>query len=127
MAARGLRHVRKPHGHDQPRVRAVRDARPGDRAARAAGAAPQRLDYTAPQGPLGEPAAARTPAGAAAPAGGAAPGPAGGHGRGPATAEAEQPAAQNAPVVRTEWEKTPRNAPCPCGSGKKYKQCHGAN
>lgn len=20
--------------------------------------------------------------------------------------------------------KTPRNAPCPCGSGKKYKQCH---
>nr|WP_232536434.1 SEC-C metal-binding domain-containing protein [Lacipirellula parvula] len=24
-------------------------------------------------------------------------------------------------------EKTPRNAPCPCGSGKKYKNCHGAN
>ena len=23
------------------------------------------------------------------------------------------------------WRKTPRNAPCPCGSGKKYKQCHG--
>lgn len=22
-------------------------------------------------------------------------------------------------------EKIPRNAPCPCGSGKKYKQCHG--
>ena len=21
---------------------------------------------------------------------------------------------------------TPRNAPCPCGSGKKYKRCHGA-
>ncbi|MDL2315420.1 SEC-C domain-containing protein [Bacteroidales bacterium OttesenSCG-928-C19] len=20
-----------------------------------------------------------------------------------------------------------RNDPCPCGSGKKYKQCHGAN
>ncbi|HEV8420963.1 MAG TPA: SEC-C metal-binding domain-containing protein [Actinomycetota bacterium] len=19
----------------------------------------------------------------------------------------------------------PRNAPCPCGSGKKYKKCHG--
>jgi preprotein translocase subunit SecA len=30
------------------------------------------------------------------------------------------------PVVRSEWEKTPRNAPCPCGSGKKYKLCHGA-
>jgi preprotein translocase subunit SecA len=22
-------------------------------------------------------------------------------------------------------DKTPRNAPCPCGSGKKYKKCHG--
>jgi len=21
--------------------------------------------------------------------------------------------------------RTPRNAPCPCGSGKKYKHCHG--
>jgi preprotein translocase subunit SecA len=29
------------------------------------------------------------------------------------------------PVVKDEWEKTPRNAPCPCGSGKKFKQCHG--
>ncbi|MEL7454308.1 MAG: SEC-C metal-binding domain-containing protein, partial [Pseudomonadota bacterium] len=24
------------------------------------------------------------------------------------------------------WDRTPRNAPCPCGSGKKYKKCHGA-
>jgi len=24
------------------------------------------------------------------------------------------------------WGNTPRNAPCPCGSGKKYKHCHGA-
>ncbi|MFM8778058.1 MAG: preprotein translocase subunit SecA, partial [Acidimicrobiaceae bacterium] len=24
-----------------------------------------------------------------------------------------------------DWSKTPRNAPCPCGSGKKYKMCHG--
>jgi preprotein translocase subunit SecA len=23
------------------------------------------------------------------------------------------------------WGKVPRNAPCPCGSGKKYKHCHG--
>jgi preprotein translocase subunit SecA len=23
------------------------------------------------------------------------------------------------------WEKTSRNAPCPCGSGKKFKKCHG--
>jgi preprotein translocase subunit SecA len=25
----------------------------------------------------------------------------------------------------TSWGATPRNAPCPCGSGKKYKHCHG--
>jgi preprotein translocase subunit SecA len=25
----------------------------------------------------------------------------------------------------TTWGATPRNAPCPCGSGKKYKHCHG--
>ena len=24
-----------------------------------------------------------------------------------------------------DWSSTPRNAPCPCGSGKKYKLCHG--
>lgn len=23
------------------------------------------------------------------------------------------------------WTKIPRNASCPCGSGKKYKHCHG--
>jgi len=27
----------------------------------------------------------------------------------------------------TGWEKTGRNEPCPCGSGKKFKKCHGAN
>jgi len=31
----------------------------------------------------------------------------------------------NVPVVKSEWDKTPRNAPCPCGSGKKFKMCHG--
>jgi preprotein translocase subunit SecA len=25
------------------------------------------------------------------------------------------------------WEQTPRNDACPCGSGKKFKKCHGAN
>jgi preprotein translocase subunit SecA len=25
----------------------------------------------------------------------------------------------------TTWSRTPRNAACPCGSGKKYKHCHG--
>ena len=31
---------------------------------------------------------------------------------------------QHTPFVRTE-RKVGRNEPCPCGSGKKYKQCHG--
>ena len=26
----------------------------------------------------------------------------------------------------TSWGKIARNAPCPCGSGRKYKHCHGA-
>jgi preprotein translocase subunit SecA len=29
------------------------------------------------------------------------------------------------PVQQARSEKIPRNAPCPCGSGKKYKLCHG--
>jgi preprotein translocase subunit SecA len=28
---------------------------------------------------------------------------------------------------RVRGEKVGRNDPCPCGSGKKYKKCHGAN
>ena len=31
----------------------------------------------------------------------------------------------NTPVVKSEWDKTGRNEPCPCGSGKKFKVCHG--
>jgi len=30
-----------------------------------------------------------------------------------------------APAAASPWAKTPRNAPCPCGSGKKFKHCHG--
>ena len=30
------------------------------------------------------------------------------------------------PLVKSELEKVGRNDPCPCGSGKKYKHCHGA-
>jgi preprotein translocase subunit SecA len=33
------------------------------------------------------------------------------------------------PIVESEipesWKKTGRNQPCPCGSGKKWKYCHG--
>jgi len=41
-------------------------------------------------------------------------------------AEGAAPAKQGTVVnSANDWSKTPRNAPCPCGSGKKYKQCHG--
>ncbi|MFN0044320.1 MAG: preprotein translocase subunit SecA [Alphaproteobacteria bacterium] len=30
------------------------------------------------------------------------------------------------PKDPTSWGKVPRNAACPCGSGKKYKHCHGS-
>jgi preprotein translocase subunit SecA len=36
-----------------------------------------------------------------------------------------RPVALN-PNDPSTWGKVPRNAPCPCGSGKKFKQCHGA-
>ncbi|HEX2578124.1 MAG TPA: SEC-C metal-binding domain-containing protein, partial [Aquihabitans sp.] len=52
-----------------------------------------------------------------------------GGGDGPAAEAATATAVEdvvNTPVVKSDWDKTPRNAPCPCGSGKKFKQCHGA-
>ena len=39
--------------------------------------------------------------------------------------EAQSAEATQQPVVR-DAPKVGRNDPCPCGSGKKYKQCHGA-
>ena len=41
-------------------------------------------------------------------------------------ASAAQSEQKSMPIVNDEWSKTPRNAPCPCGSGKKFKVCHGA-
>ena len=52
-----------------------------------------------------------------------------------ADASAERPnapAASRAAAPRLDpqnpetWGRVPRNAPCPCGSGKKFKHCHGA-
>ncbi len=34
-------------------------------------------------------------------------------------------AAEVDPLDPSTWGKVGRNSPCPCGSGKKYKQCHG--
>ena len=47
--------------------------------------------------------------------------------------ELEPPPAHNMAAARdafdaadpATWSGTPRNAPCPCGSGRKYKHCHG--
>jgi preprotein translocase subunit SecA len=48
----------------------------------------------------------------------------------PAEVEAEEPTAApasqtGAPADGAVLPKVSRNDPCPCGSGKKYKQCHG--
>jgi preprotein translocase subunit SecA len=46
--------------------------------------------------------------------------------------EMEQPGAHWADVPAVDpnnpatWGRTSRNAPCPCGSGRKFKHCHGA-
>lgn len=39
---------------------------------------------------------------------------------------AAPPVVKQQTVVKDSFEKTPRNAPCPCGSGSKFKNCHGA-
>jgi preprotein translocase subunit SecA len=41
-----------------------------------------------------------------------------------ALAQTDTPKEEHQPFVRS-GEKIGRNDPCPCGSGKKYKQCHG--
>jgi preprotein translocase subunit SecA len=37
-----------------------------------------------------------------------------------------QATADVSPEDPSTWGRVQRNAPCPCGSGKKYKHCHGA-
>ena len=39
----------------------------------------------------------------------------------------QQPQKTNQPIRNKPGEKIGRNSPCPCGSGKKYKQCCGRN
>ncbi len=53
----------------------------------------------------------------------------GGNGRGGARlARSPKPASASKPnpADPSSWGKVQRNALCPCGSGKKYKHCHGA-
>ena len=37
----------------------------------------------------------------------------------------EEPVAPQPKADPSTWGKVPRNAPCPCGSGRKFKHCHG--
>ncbi|MFA5775270.1 MAG: preprotein translocase subunit SecA, partial [Ilumatobacteraceae bacterium] len=48
-----------------------------------------------------------------------------GLGEGDAPTPAPTPAQKTIVKSDDDWSKIPRNAPCPCGSGKKYKMCHG--
>jgi preprotein translocase subunit SecA len=38
-----------------------------------------------------------------------------------------RPLNPNNPGVNADWTNVGRNDPCPCGSGKKFKKCHGAS
>ncbi|HJO20641.1 MAG TPA: SEC-C metal-binding domain-containing protein, partial [Acidimicrobiales bacterium] len=69
------------------------------------GGMPDDVQTSGPEGPVGGAAAVAAAAGAPAPVTEAPPGP--------------------TQKVNTEWDATPRNAPCPCGSGRKFKHCHG--
>ena len=84
-------------------------------------------------GTPGEQPSALSAAGAAAAAGAATQ--AGGAAQQPQPAQAQPQAAQPQQAgqqavtgthVKTDQEKIGRNDPCWCGSGKKYKKCHGA-
>jgi preprotein translocase subunit SecA len=90
-------------------------------------AGPEELEYQG--GGPDQPSAIRQAAGAAAAgaaagagASGVVPGDGGGDGASSATA----PAGAEGTRVKSEREKIGRNDPCWCGSGKKYKKCHGA-
>ncbi|MEY4379650.1 MAG: hypothetical protein RLZZ378_53 [Actinomycetota bacterium] len=45
----------------------------------------------------------------------------------PKTSDSAQLSYSAAELEPGEGQNVSRNAPCPCGSGKKYKRCHGAN
>jgi preprotein translocase subunit SecA len=76
----------------------------------------QNVQYSAPEDPSSGSRVAATARSAAVGAGA---------GAAPAAATAAGDTATMTPTVKSEWDKTPRNAPCPCGSGKKFKLCHG--
>jgi preprotein translocase subunit SecA len=89
----------------------------------AASAAASRAFARASASVAARQAEAQKQAAAAAPAGV----PAGGDGAASGGGGSAAPAPGRLPVVtlKREAAKVGRNDPCPCGSGKKYKHCHG--
>ncbi|HMO03097.1 MAG TPA: preprotein translocase subunit SecA [Kiritimatiellia bacterium] len=75
---------------------------------------------------LGGSTSAQPVAGAAA-GGGAAPAAPAARPQSQQEAAMEAALSRKAAPVRRDMPKVGRNDPCPCGSGKKYKNCHGAN
>ena len=69
------------------------------------GGAPEDLQTSGPEGPVGSATAVAAAAGA--------------------PARVEEAPVKPVQKVNTEWDNTPRNAPCPCDSGRKFKHCHG--
>ena len=75
----------------------------------------ERASYAAPEDPVQDLSAGPAPVPAMAPTGGGQSG------------SAPEPDVTQAPLVKAPEEKLGRNQPCWCGSGKKFKLCHGRN
>jgi preprotein translocase subunit SecA len=110
--------------HVEVRVTPSENERPIEPAA-----SPSQVQYSG--GTPAEQPSALSQAGAAAGAGAATQAGAGAQQPQPAQAQQQAPPpTQQDPVtgthVKTDQEKVGRNDPCWCGSGKKYKKCHGA-
>ncbi len=73
------------------------------------------MSYSAPDAPVQDISAGRASRPAAAAEGAVL----------PPTGPKPDETAAHTPVVKSDWDKTGRNEPCPCGSGKKFKHCHG--
>jgi preprotein translocase subunit SecA len=88
-----------------------------------------QTQHAAPQSVISSDAAAEASGAAAGGMGGLAanPGFAGGGfvGGSPVRSATPAPGGGGEPPVVRDGRKVGRNEPCPCGSGKKYKHCHG--
>ncbi len=84
--------------------------------------------YSAPESPSAASLVGAGASGSAPPSsapGGPSPAAAAPGASGPRPGPAPAPAAPTTPVVKSDAERIGRNEPCFCGSGKKFKHCHG--